>query len=216
MTSNYTFWCHHGEKPDESLGSWNEATDNSNNMFDMLRDLYPNMSKTNEENRALQTMNQHSGRRPVRQIALDLEEKLGRPPNVAELVFETYKEGDMIKDDAAIERHAKILEIMEANPNFTALEVVEAILGEQKCGHVICFGGGLRPKDLKSSTSTTNANDADLEAQLRRSDEEKEALQQTVTELKDTVTEQAEEMANMKAEMKKLQELFETSQNRQH
>ncbi|CAI0547725.1 unnamed protein product, partial [Linum tenue] len=82
--------------------------------------------------------------------------------------------------------------------------------------HVICFGGGLRPKDLKSSTSTKNANDADLEAQLRRSDEEKEALQQTVTELKDTVTEQAEEMANMKAEMKKLQELFESSQNRQH
>ncbi|CAI0376073.1 unnamed protein product [Linum tenue] len=144
------------------------------------------------------------------------EEKFGRPPTVAELVFETYKEGDTIKDDAANERHAKILEIMEANPDFTALEVVEAILGEQKRGHVICFGGGLRPKDLKSSTSTKDATDANLEAQLRRSDEEKEALQQSVIELKGTVSEQAEEMANMKAEMKKLQEMFASSQNRQH
>ncbi|CAL1411202.1 unnamed protein product [Linum trigynum] len=177
---------------------------------------FKKMSKTNEENRALKTMNQHSGRRPVRQIALDLEEKLGRPPTVAELVFKTYKEGDMIKDDAANERHAKILEIMESNPDFTALEVVEAILGEQKRGHVICFGGGLRPKDLKSSTSTKDATDANLEAQLRRSDEEKEALHQSVIELKGTVSEQAEEMATMKAEMKKLQEMFASSQNRQH
>ncbi|CAL1406755.1 unnamed protein product [Linum trigynum] len=112
-------------------------------------------------------MNQHSGRRPVRQIALDLEEKLGRPPTVAELVFETYKEGDIIKDEAANERHAKMTEIIEANPDFTALEVVETLLGEQKRGHVICFGGGLRPKDLKSTTSTRYVGDANLEAQLR-------------------------------------------------
>ncbi|CAI0444826.1 unnamed protein product, partial [Linum tenue] len=67
-----------------------------------------------------------------------------------------------------------------------------------------------------SSTSTKDATDANLEAQLRQSDEEKEALQQSVIELKGTVSEQAEEMANMKAEMKKLQEMFASSQNRQH
>ncbi|CAI0444825.1 unnamed protein product [Linum tenue] len=260
MTSNYTFWCHHGEKLGESLGSWNEATDKSNNMFDMLRDLYPNVDlddngtamdmedtyneRSNDEadkfyrllidseqplydgckSSKLTTLlkllhikaqgkwsnesftmllkmmkeellpeasNLPDSYYETKKINKDLglsyvkidacqnscmlfrkddanldtckvgvgdilndvpeflskedwewlvkekflckefkEEKLGRPPTVAELVFETYKEGDMIKDDEANERHAKILEIMEANSDFTALEVVEAILGE--------------------------------------------------------------------------------------
>ncbi|CAI0444724.1 unnamed protein product [Linum tenue] len=63
------------------------------------------ISKRNEENIAKKTMNQHSGRKPVRQIGLDLTEKLGRAPTVAELVFDTYKEGDIIKDVAANARH---------------------------------------------------------------------------------------------------------------
>ncbi|CAL1382980.1 unnamed protein product [Linum trigynum] len=135
---------------------------------------------------------------------------------VAELVFDTYKEGDIIKDVAANARHAKMVETIEANPEFTSLEVIEASIGEQNRGHVICFGGGLKPRDLKVPTSTSNAREAILEDELRRSDEQNDALEQTVTDLMDTVSSQAGELTDMKAEMQRLKQMVENSKNRQN
>ncbi|CAL1359368.1 unnamed protein product [Linum trigynum] len=68
---------------------------------------------------------------------------------------------------------------MEDAPNSSHYDLVVKCFGEQNHGHMTCFGGAVKPKDLKVGSS----KDGELDSRLRRSEEEKVAMRKRIEEL---------------------------------
>ncbi|KAM3303807.1 putative protein isoform X6 [Capsicum chacoense] len=81
--------------------------------------------------------------------------KDGNPPNLGTIFYETRKKGNKLVEPEAIEKHAQIEEIVKAEPSLPTIEIVEKCWGPQNHSHVVCFGGGVKAKDMKEGTSST-------------------------------------------------------------
>ncbi|CAI0544991.1 unnamed protein product [Linum tenue] len=71
---------------------------------------------------------------------------------------------------------------MEDAPTSSQYDLVVKCFGEQNHGHMTCFGGAVKPKDLKVGSS----KDKGLDARLRQSEEEKVAMRKRIEELEAT------------------------------
>ncbi|CAI0421468.1 unnamed protein product [Linum tenue] len=92
------------------------------------------------------------------------------------------------------EFQAGLVETCEANPELEPIELVEEYYGEQRHGHIIGFGGGLRPKDLKGSDALSRA---ELASKLRESNGEK-------TDMATVIAEQAKVISEMRDMMERM------------
>ncbi|CAN1160387.1 hypothetical protein LINPERHAP1_LOCUS4876 [Linum perenne] len=99
--------------------------------------------------------------------------------------------------------------IIEENPTWTELEVAEATFGPQKKGHVTGFGGGVRPKDLKGPSMSKD----ELATRLRQSETQNIVLQDSVTTLHTTISEQASTMATIMEEVRVLKEKMSANEH---
>ncbi|CAL1402917.1 unnamed protein product [Linum trigynum] len=115
-------------------------------------------------------MNHHSGSKPNREYFYEMGGKDGIPPTIDKVFFDTHKSNGEIKEPAAKEIHTGLIEKCEANPELESMELVEKYCGEQRHGHIIGFGGGLRPKDLNGSDALSRT---ELASKLRESNGEK-------------------------------------------
>ncbi|CAL1395067.1 unnamed protein product [Linum trigynum] len=68
---------------------------------------------------------------------------------------------------------------MEDAPTSSQYDLVVKCFGGQNHGHMTCFGGAVKPKDLKVGSS----KDKGLDARLRESEEEKVAMRKRIEEL---------------------------------
>ncbi|CAL1400750.1 unnamed protein product [Linum trigynum] len=118
----------------------------------------------------------------------------GTPPTIDKVFFETHKSNGEIKEQAAKERHAVLVETREANQDLEPMELVEMCYGEQRHGHIIGFGGGLRPKDLKGPDALSRA---ELASKLRESNGEKADLATVIAEQAKVISEMREMMERM-------------------
>ncbi|KAF3660271.1 hypothetical protein FXO38_12211 [Capsicum annuum] len=83
--------------------------------------------------------------------------KDGNPPDLGTIFYETRKKGNKLVEPEAIEKHvrlAQIEEIVKAESSLPTIEIVEKCWGPQNLSHVICFGGGVKAKDMKEGTSS--------------------------------------------------------------
>ncbi|KAJ8439333.1 hypothetical protein Cgig2_022470 [Carnegiea gigantea] len=88
--------------------------------------------------------------------------KDGKVPDIAEIFKATRKkkDGTLEKEDAII--YDNILGELEKNPSMSQFELVEKCFGRQDRDRVICFGLGMKPKDLQKKNQHIN----DLESRL--------------------------------------------------
>ncbi|CAI0424887.1 unnamed protein product, partial [Linum tenue] len=155
---------------------------------------FQKLSKNNALNRMKKTMNHHSGSKPNREYFYEMGGKDGSPPTIDKVFFETHKSNGEIKEQAAKERHAGLVETCEANPELEPMELVEKYYGEQRHGHIIGFGGGLRPKDLKGSDALSRA---ELASKLRDSNGEKADMATVIAEQAKVISEMRDMMERM-------------------
>ncbi|CAI0461182.1 unnamed protein product [Linum tenue] len=142
------------------------------------------------------TMNHHSISKPNREYFYEMGGKDGTPPTIDKVFFETHKSNGEIKEHAAKERHAGLVETCEANPELDPIELVEKFYGNQNHGHIIGFGGGLRPKDLKGSDALSRA---ELASKLRDSNGEKADIAAIIAEQARTMMERMDQRSGSPA-----------------
>ncbi|CAL1378336.1 unnamed protein product [Linum trigynum] len=142
----------------------------------------------------MKTMNHHSGSKPNREYYYEMGGKDGTPPTIDQVFFETHKSGGVIVEQAALERHAELVQTREANPDLEPIELVEKCFGEQNHGHIIGYGGGLRPKDLKGTEALGRP---ELASKLRHSDGEK-------ADMASMIADQAKVISEMRAMMERM------------
>ncbi|PHT94352.1 hypothetical protein T459_02234 [Capsicum annuum] len=87
-----------------------------------------------------------------------------------------------------------------AESSLSSIEIVEKCCGYQNRSHVICFGGGVKEKDLKGGTSSK----AELLSTLHSTQEENIYLNKENKSLNDPLSTLEDEMK----EIKKMRELF--------
>ena len=75
----------------------------------------------------------------------------------------------------------ELRETIELEPFLSNVEVVEKCFGMQRHNHVICFGGGVKPKDLKAPL----AKKAELEEKLHQTEEENQNVKARLRTLED-------------------------------
>ncbi|XP_019223374.1 PREDICTED: uncharacterized protein LOC109205153 [Nicotiana attenuata] len=114
----------------------------------------------------------HIGSKPISEIIYQKGGKDGNPPDLATIFFETRKKDNKLVEPEAIEKHAQIEEIVQADPSLPNIEIVEKCCGPQTRSHVFGFGGGVKVKDLKGGTSSK----AELLSALRSTREENKSL----------------------------------------
>ncbi|XP_019258116.1 PREDICTED: uncharacterized protein LOC109236397 [Nicotiana attenuata] len=107
-------------------------------------------SNRNAANRAKLKMLHHIGSKPIREIIYQKGGKDGNPPDLATIFFETRKKDNKLVEPEAIEKHAQIEEIVQADPSLPSIEIVEKCCGPQTRSHVFGFGGGVKAKELKA------------------------------------------------------------------
>ncbi|KAM3247093.1 putative protein isoform X3 [Capsicum annuum] len=110
-------------------------------------------SKRNITNRANLTMIHHIGSKPIREIMYQQGGKDGNSPDLGTIFYEIRKKGNKLVEPEAIEKHAQIEEIMKAEPSLPTIKIVEKCWGPQNRSYVVCFGGGVKAKDMKGGTS---------------------------------------------------------------
>nr|XP_033510389.1 uncharacterized protein LOC104089922 [Nicotiana tomentosiformis] len=116
--------------------------------------------------------------------------KDGNPPDLAIIFFETRKKNNKLVEPEAIEKHARIVEIVQSNPSLLTIEIVEKCCGPQTRSHVFGFGGGVKVKDLKGDTSYK----AELLSALRSTQEENKSLNEENKSLHDHLSTLEDEM----------------------
>ena len=72
-------------------------------------------------------------------------------------------------------------EIVEIEPSLSNIKVIEKYFGPQRHNHVICYGGGMKLKDLKAPL----AKKAKLEAKLHETQEENRYVKACLSALED-------------------------------
>ncbi|XP_006368130.1 uncharacterized protein [Solanum tuberosum] len=96
----------------------------------------------------------HIGSKPIREIIYQKGGKDGNPPDLATIFFETRKKDNKLVEPEAIEKHAQLQEIVQADPSLPSIEIVEKCCGPQTRSHVFGFGGGVKANDLKGGASS--------------------------------------------------------------
>ncbi|KAH0727751.1 hypothetical protein KY285_004299 [Solanum tuberosum] len=102
-------------------------------------------STRNATNRAKLKMPHHIG---------SIDGKDGNPPDLATILFETRKKYNKLVEPEAIEKHAQLEEMVQADPSLPTIEIVKKGCGPQTRSHVFGFGGGVKARDLKGETSS--------------------------------------------------------------
>ncbi|XP_019223750.1 PREDICTED: uncharacterized protein LOC109205489 [Nicotiana attenuata] len=147
----------------------------------------------------------HIGSKPIREIIYQKGGKDGNPPDLATIFFETRKKDNKLVEPEAIEKHAQIEEIVQADPSLPSIEIVEKYCGPQTRSHVFGFGGGVKAKDLKGGTSSK----AELLSELRSTREENKSLNEENKSLNERLSTLEYEMK----EMRKMREYFASQQS---
>ncbi|XP_019225058.1 PREDICTED: uncharacterized protein LOC109206667 [Nicotiana attenuata] len=119
--------------------------------------------------------------------------------------FETRKKDNKLVEPEAIEKHAQIEEIVQADPSLPSIEIVEKCCGPQTRSHVFGFGGGVNAKDLKGGTSSK----AELLSALRSTREENKSLNEENKSLNERLSTLEDKMK----EMRKMREYFTAQQS---
>ncbi|XP_047316043.1 uncharacterized protein LOC124919761 [Impatiens glandulifera] len=143
-----------------------------------LSEKYQELSKRNSKNRQSKSIPPHrTGSKPFRHIEYEMGGKDGNPPNIASMFHETRKSGEGIVDLEAIEKYNEICDLMEMEPSLSNMEVIEKCFGTQKHDHVIGYGGGVKPKDMRGPVVVTPSKVEELLYQ------ENKVLKTTITNL---------------------------------
>ncbi|WMV09410.1 hypothetical protein MTR67_002795 [Solanum verrucosum] len=161
-------------------------------------------SRRNATNRAKLKMLHHIGSKPIREIIYQRGGKDGNPPDLATIFFETRQKDNKLVEPEAIEKHAQLEEMVQANPYLPIIEIVEKRCGPQTRTHVFGLGGGVKAKDLTGGTTSK----AELLSALRSTredikslNEENKSLNEENKSLNDrlsTVEDKMKEIMNMK------------------
>ena len=72
-------------------------------------------------------------------------------------------------------------EVVESEPSLSNIEVFEKCFGPQRHNHVICYGSGIKVKDLKAPL----VKKAELEAKLHETQEENQNVKACLSVLED-------------------------------
>ncbi|KAF3622360.1 putative protein-like [Capsicum annuum] len=102
-------------------------------------------------------------------------------------------------------RLAQIEEIVKAEPSLPTIEIVEKCWVPQNRSHVVCFGGGVKEKDMKEGTSSKT----ELLSALRSTREDNKSLIEENKSLNDRLSILEDEMEKIR----KMQEFFATQQS---
>nr|CAD1833844.1 unnamed protein product [Ananas comosus var. bracteatus] len=94
------------------------------------------------------------------------------PPSLATIFFETRKKGGQLEGDNTNKKYNEILEASQSQPELSNIELIEKCFGTQCRQHVVCYGGGVKPTDLKPSYSSR----AELNAKLCETQKENQSL----------------------------------------
>ncbi|KAL3365299.1 hypothetical protein AABB24_010444 [Solanum stoloniferum] len=149
----------------------------------------------------------HIGSKPIREIIYQKGGKDGNPPDLATIFFETHKKDNKLVEPEAIEKHAQLQEIVQADPSLPSIEIVEKCCGPQTRSHVFGFGGGVKANDLKGGTSLK----AELFSALRSSREDNKSLNEEnkfLNEENKSLNNRLSTLENEMKEIMKTKELF--------
>ncbi|XP_020270252.1 uncharacterized protein LOC109845410 [Asparagus officinalis] len=94
----------------------------------------------------------------------------------------------------------EIVQVKQANPSLSDIEIVEKIWGKQSHGHITVFGGGTTLKDLRGPLPSRS----DLEARVIEEKRKNRMLQQRLDEQE----QQQQRMSELESQVKAMQELF--------
>ncbi|KAL3373010.1 hypothetical protein AABB24_005157 [Solanum stoloniferum] len=172
-------------------------------------------SSRNATNRAKLTMLHHIGSKPIREIIYQKGGKDGNPPDLATIFFETRKKDNKLVEPEAIEKHAQLQEIVQANPSLPSIEIVEKCCGPQTRSHVFGFGGGVKTNDLKGGTSSK----AELFSALRSTREDNKSLNEEnkfLNEENKSLNDRLSTLENAMKEIMKMKEFIATQQSHVH
>ncbi|WMV09274.1 hypothetical protein MTR67_002659 [Solanum verrucosum] len=162
-------------------------------------------SSRNAANRAKLTMLHHIGSKPIREIIYLKGGKDGNPPDLATIFFETRKKDNKLVEPEAIEKHAQLQEIVQADPSLPSIEIVEKCCGPQTRSHVFGFGGGVKANDLKGGTSSKD----ELFSALRSSQEDDKSLNEENKFLNEENKSLNDRLSTLENEMKEVMKMKE-------
>ncbi|GAB2266324.1 hypothetical protein Dimus_001338 [Dionaea muscipula] len=159
-----------------------------------------------------------TGSKLFKVISWEMGGKDGNPPTLETMYFETRKTKNKTLEEAAARKYDQITEVRRSQPSISTIDLIETCFKPQK-GHVICFGGAVKPKDLRSSqpsraelmTKFQQQRDEDATTFTNRIDEQQKYInelhvdhQRAMDELKD---DHRREMNTIQAEMRMLKQL---------
>ncbi|KAJ8440466.1 hypothetical protein Cgig2_028702 [Carnegiea gigantea] len=125
--------------------------------------------------------------------------KDGKVPDIAEIFKATRKkkDGTLEKEDAII--YDNILGELEKNPSMSQFELVEKCFGRQDRDRVICFGLGMKPKDVRGPEPSK----ADLKTQLQKKNQHINDLENRLNNIEHLETDHQKKIDDMQAAHKK-------------
>ncbi|XP_056688184.1 uncharacterized protein [Spinacia oleracea] len=139
------------------------------------------LSSRNSGNRGNLTMLHHTGSTPLRQVIWeDMGGKEGKDLPPISAVFKKTREGksgNLKENDAT--KLDEIVSVEKENPSLSQFEVVEKCFGPQDRGGVVCFGFGIRPKDVRGPLPTR----ADLTSRAHEKQKENDDLRKRMDEM---------------------------------
>ncbi|KAH0657954.1 hypothetical protein KY289_026702 [Solanum tuberosum] len=113
-------------------------------------------SSRNASNRAKLTMLHHIGSKPIQEIIYQKGGKDGNPPYLATIFFETRKKDNKLVEPEAIEKHAQLQGIVQANPSLPSIEIVEKYCGPQTRSHAELFSALRSTREDNKSLNEEN------------------------------------------------------------
>ncbi|KAM3395502.1 hypothetical protein P3S68_004508 [Capsicum galapagoense] len=102
-------------------------------------EAFQDKSKRNAANRAKLTMLHHMG---IDMFVFDVKGGGGgsNPPDLETIFYESRRKNNKLVEPEAIQKHAQIEEIVNAEPSLSSIEIVEKCFGPQNRSHVVAFG----------------------------------------------------------------------------
>ncbi|CAN1824399.1 hypothetical protein LINPERHAP1_LOCUS30762 [Linum perenne] len=201
----------------EKCNSSEEAIENIPPMMDkedwkwlvnevFMGDEFQRKSKIGKTIRKRKKLKHVLGSRPVVEKIYNHIEEHGEEPSYATILEFSYKKGDTVKDAYAAEKIELARKTKEEAPDSTIYDLAKICFGKQlKHGTVVGLGGGIKPRDLKRNTSSSE----DLASKLRETEEEKAILQKRLEDIEVASEKREQEMAEMKGEVEKMKEMMQ-------